>query len=623
MSGSTFPRAHVWADDEDLYASTLNAEFDNILNNLNPAGIDGYEDSTAQMKLQTSPGGFGTESLATSLAGEIERIRFVISRMIGGPDNLWYDTPALSLAGVSTLFSAGQSTPQNRVASGRLSTTGQAMALQASGSTNAVTLKATATNLSYYVANTNYTATTDSTLSSLTLAPGTNNTAAVNDGSMAAQAWTKLQGEYDATLVMGSAGTAISNLVGQYAAFKITHSAANEYFIAYVAASNQLTKVRRGYFFDSTDALIPRIGIADTDVITLMKLTWLFVNTSGALAATYNQPKYSKASPASPATGDYWFDLANNIWNIYNGAAFVAANATLIGTCIQDGTKTVASRTFEYYASFNTTQTVMLDFVSNTLVQASTIGQKVSVMGNLISFGTNQAQFASTGQFASGASLSANTPYYFYVTYQGDLFIDIVPPYDRRTDLQGYYHPANPWRCVGYMITDGSSHFTQPLGYGINDVPEGAIAEAMNLWSENTPRNWLPADGSAVSRLAYFPLYTQIKQACGEGDNSTTFNLPDMNGRFYRVRDHGFVRDPDASSRTEMATGGAVGDLAGSVQTDAFKAHNHTITAGTSGSTSNVPQQSSGTTTGVVSTGNTGGLETRPINAYVNAFIKP
>lgn len=48
---------------------------------------------------------------------------------------------------------------------------------------------------------------------------------------------------------------------------------------------------------------------------------------------------------------------------------------------------------------------------------------------------------------------------------------------------------------------------------------------------------WLLCDGSAVSRTTYAALYAIIGTANGQGDGSTTFNLPDFRGAFARGLD--------------------------------------------------------------------------------------
>lgn len=47
----------------------------------------------------------------------------------------------------------------------------------------------------------------------------------------------------------------------------------------------------------------------------------------------------------------------------------------------------------------------------------------------------------------------------------------------------------------------------------------------------NTPDGYLECDGSAVSRDDYPDLFSVIGTSYGEGDGSTTFNLPNLSGR--------------------------------------------------------------------------------------------
>ncbi len=46
-----------------------------------------------------------------------------------------------------------------------------------------------------------------------------------------------------------------------------------------------------------------------------------------------------------------------------------------------------------------------------------------------------------------------------------------------------------------------------------------------------TPAGWLDCDGSAVSRTTYSDLFSAIGTTWGPGDGSTTFNVPDFQGR--------------------------------------------------------------------------------------------
>lgn len=152
-------------------------------------------------------------------------------------------------------------------------------------------------------------------------------------------------------------------------------------------------------------------------------------------------------------------------------------------------------------------------------------------------------------------------------------------------------------------------------------VPSGTI---LAFGGTSAPTGFLLCDGSAVSRSTYSGLFTAIGTAFGSGDTTTTFNVPDFRGRFLRGRDAGQSRDPDASGRTAMNTGGNTGDAVGSIQDDAFESHSHNVSVGTAGATPKTLFQDtgSGVDNNTKSTQSTGGSETRPINAYVNYIIK-
>lgn len=96
---ATFSRIKVWVSNEVLTAAALNAEFDNIINNMTPSGIEDASANVAAMQTSVNPGGLGTESLATSLLGEIQRLRYVISRIVNMDlSQKWYEAPVRSLA---------------------------------------------------------------------------------------------------------------------------------------------------------------------------------------------------------------------------------------------------------------------------------------------------------------------------------------------------------------------------------------------------------------------------------------------------------------------------------------------------------------------------------------------
>lgn len=470
--GGLYSRLKTWVTTEDVTHTDLNAEFDNVLTNFVPLMIDDYSANTAQMQTQTDPGEVGTESLATSFAGEIARIRFILAEITG--QDYWYESPSSSLAGLENVVGTGLT--NNRLVSGRVRTTSaQPIFLVPNGAARTIKLDGTPTSFLYYVDGTQYTISTDVTLTNLTAAPSSNNTCLVNDALAADQYWTKYEGEDGRGITVDAMGTEISNLVGKFAGFKLSNGAETEYFIAYVASSTSLTKARRGYFFDSSDAPIPRIVYTDNDTITLMKLTWVFAKTDGTLTVTYNNPVWSDDEPSSPATGDYWFDLSANTWKKYDTVAYADADAMLVGICLQDSSNTVAARSFEFFDDYADLNTVEIVAESNTQVKSKYPGSQINVWGSVIKNDYNLHTWDMTLDLESGVTEGASTYYYFYITETGDKVISDKKPHNR-ADLHGYYHPSHSWRCVGRAFNNSSSHLEQIESYYITKPSETILA---------------------------------------------------------------------------------------------------------------------------------------------------
>lgn len=151
------------------------------------------------------------------------------------------------------------------------------------------------------------------------------------------------------------------------------------------------------------------------------------------------------------------------------------------------------------------------------------------------------------------------------------------------------------------------------------------------------PLGWLKANGAAVSRTVYAPLFAAIGTTFGQGDGFNTFNLPDLRGEFVR----GWDDDRGA-------------DLArpfGSTQASQNQAHTHAATAANAGSHShtymdtdtiflgtggfaagpnynindretNYQTGSAGLHTHAITIAATGGTEARPRNVALLACIK-
>lgn len=99
LAGATFSRVKNWSSNDILTASDLNAEFNNILTNLTPVGVDDYSLNTTQMRTVTDPYPANTEDAPTSLAGELANLRYQILEIKKAiqPSNVtyWYqDAPS-------------------------------------------------------------------------------------------------------------------------------------------------------------------------------------------------------------------------------------------------------------------------------------------------------------------------------------------------------------------------------------------------------------------------------------------------------------------------------------------------------------------------------------------------
>lgn len=150
--------------------------------------------------------------------------------------------------------------------------------------------------------------------------------------------------------------------------------------------------------------------------------------------------------------------------------------------------------------------------------------------------------------------------------------------------------------------------------------PSGVI---LPYGGTTAPTGYVMCDGQAYSRAAYPTLYAAIGVAFGHGNGTTTFNVPDLRGRFLRGVDGNAGRDPEKTTRDPMLPGGNSGNLVGSIQNDEVVSHSHGINGngGDNSGTNNVRLTSLGVSA-TKTTNAFGGTETRPKNIYVNYIIK-
>lgn len=197
-----------------------------------------------------------------------------------------------------------------------------------------------------------------------------------------------------------------------------------------------------------------------------------------------------------------------------------------------------------------------------------------------------------------------------------------------KTSAVGSTGITPPRGYLTYVYSDGTNVRFADQGNVISNVPQGVPAGVIAPFAGTAaPSGYLFCDGSPVSRSTYAALFAAISTTWGNGDGSTTFNLPDLRNMFLR---------------------GSGSSAVGVYEDDAFRSHNHGASVSDPGHAHSVPQgqrgafggsnpvpsgfsggtyptqlATAGAGTGIsVSIAASGGSETRPVNRRVLYIIK-
>jgi microcystin-dependent protein len=156
-------------------------------------------------------------------------------------------------------------------------------------------------------------------------------------------------------------------------------------------------------------------------------------------------------------------------------------------------------------------------------------------------------------------------------------------------------------------------------------MPTGAMA----IWTTDTaPTGYLLCYGQAVSRTTYADLFAVVSTTFGVGDGSTTFNVPDMRGRFPLGQDDmGGVSANRVTHANADTIGGAEGAETHTLVTGEMPAHNHNIYNDSSGGafdsvTITASKDGGPSTTAIVSAGGGGAHENMSPYITMNYIIK-
>ncbi len=114
-------------------------------------------------------------------------------------------------------------------------------------------------------------------------------------------------------------------------------------------------------------------------------------------------------------------------------------------------------------------------------------------------------------------------------------FLGVTPGPPGKPGSDGPPGPLGPPGMDGPPGPVGALGPPGPPGPSGPPGPNGmALIGEIRMWAGPAaalPGGWLPCDGRAVSRSSYAALFALIGTGFGEGDQATTFNLPDLRDR--------------------------------------------------------------------------------------------
>jgi microcystin-dependent protein len=187
-----------------------------------------------------------------------------------------------------------------------------------------------------------------------------------------------------------------------------------------------------------------------------------------------------------------------------------------------------------------------------------------------------------------------------------------------QTLTQGQVPATAHYRKIGEVVFDGTRITNLRQTLGVDSSARWQPGDIKMSGAATIPAGWLACDGTARSRTTYAALYAALggtTSPWGQGDGSTTFNVPDLRGR----TPIGTGQGAGLTNRVLGTYGGGTLDLASPKLAEEahvllkaeLAVHNHGGLTGT-GSTGTGSTGTGSTGTGATGTGTTGAGTTTP-----------
>lgn len=156
---------------------------------------------------------------------------------------------------------------------------------------------------------------------------------------------------------------------------------------------------------------------------------------------------------------------------------------------------------------------------------------------------------------------------------------------------------SNPATGLLVYQTDGNSGFYYYNGSSWIDLPNTSnstvpTGTVVSYAGSTAPAGWLLCDGLAINRTTYANLFAAIGSTYGNGNGSSTFNLPDLRGRIvFGVDNMGGTSANRLTTTGGISANNTLGATCGTqsitLTTPNLPTHNHPFTGGQSTTSDN------------------------------------